>query len=107
MLAHLLRKATADTFRAHLAGLDLSGLQQRFDEGGVLETGDLVPAAQLLADLGPVPGLAQLLARLGVEQESPGLAAAALELALEGLHLGRRLAKDSVGSTSVYGRTGS
>jgi magnesium chelatase subunit I len=104
VLTHLLRRATADTFRALLAGLDLSGLQGRFDEGGVLETGDLVPAAQLLADLGPVPGLAQLLARLGVEQESPGLAAAALELALEGLHLNRRLAKETVGNRSVYGR---
>jgi len=104
VLAHLLRKATAETFRAHLAGLDLSGLQSRFDDGATLETGDLVPAAQLLADLGPVPGLAALLGRLGVAEESPGLAAAALEFALEGLHLNRRLAKDELGGRTVYGR---
>ena len=104
VLDHLLRKATADTFRATLAGLDLSGLQGRFDDGGILETGDLVPAQQLLADLGTVPGLAQLLQRLGIEEESPGLAAAALELAMEGLHLNRRLSKDSVGHRTVYGR---
>jgi magnesium chelatase subunit I len=104
VLDHLLRKATADTFRANLAGLDLSGLQSRFDEGGILETGDLVPAAQLLADLGTVPGLSQLLQRLGVEEESPGLAAAGLEFAMEGLHLNRRLSKDSVGHHTVYGR---
>ncbi|MFN2537145.1 MAG: sigma 54-interacting transcriptional regulator [Mycobacteriales bacterium] len=104
VLDHLLRKATADTFRATLAGLDLSGMQGRFDDGGILETGDLVPAQQLLADLGTVPGLAQLLQRLGVEEESPGLAAAALELAMEGLHLNRRLSKDSVGHRTVYGR---
>jgi magnesium chelatase subunit I len=104
VLAHLLRKATADTFRARLAGLDLTGVQSLFDEGGVLETGDLVPAAQILADLGTVPGLAQLLQRLGVEQESPGLAAAALVFALEGLHLNRRLAKETVGNRVVYGR---
>ncbi len=103
VLHHLLRKATADTFRAVLAGLDLSGLQARFDEGGTLETGDLVPADQVLADLGTVPGLAQLLGRLGVEEESPGLAAASLEFALEGLHLNRRLAKESVGHRTVYG----
>jgi magnesium chelatase subunit I len=104
VLAHLLRKATAETFRAHLAGLDLSGLQSRFDDGATLETGDLVPAAQLLADLGPVPGLAALLGRLGIAEESPGLAAAALEFALEGLHLNRRLAKDELGGRTVYGR---
>jgi magnesium chelatase subunit I len=103
VLHHLLRKATADTFRALLAGTDLSGLQARFDNGGLLETGDLVPAAQLLADLGPVPGLAQILERLDIVQESPGLAAASLEFAMEGLHLNRRLAKDSVGHRSVYG----
>jgi magnesium chelatase subunit I len=104
VLAHLLRKATADTFRSQLAGSDLTGLQARFDEGGILETGDLVPAAQLLADLGTVPGLALLLERLGITEESPGLAAAALEFALEGLHLNRRLAKESVGHRTVYGR---
>jgi len=103
VLAHLLRRATADTFRARLAGLDLSGLQGRFDEGVTVETGDLVPATELLRSLGPVPGLAALLGRLGVEQESPGLAAAALEFALEGLHLNRRLAKDEVGGRTVYG----
>jgi magnesium chelatase subunit I len=103
VLHHLLRRATADTFRAHLSGLDLSGLQGRFEQGATVETGDLVPAARLLEGLGPVPGLAQLLARLGVEEESPALAAAALELALEGLHLHRRLAKDEVDGRTVYG----
>ncbi|MCW2808327.1 MAG: putative magnesium chelatase, partial [Marmoricola sp.] len=43
VLAHLLRKATANTFRARLVGVDLSGIQTRFDEGHVVETGDLVP----------------------------------------------------------------
>jgi magnesium chelatase subunit I len=49
------------------------------------------------------PGLAELLKRLGIEQESPGLAAAAVEFALEGLHLNRRLAKDEVAGRTVYG----
>ena len=104
VLAHLLRKATADTFRARLAGTDLSALQARFDEGIVVETGDLVPASAILSALGPVPGLSQLLQRLDMGDDSPALAAAALEFALEGLHLNRRLAKDSVGHTSTYGR---
>jgi magnesium chelatase subunit I len=104
VLGYLLRRATADAFRSLLAGADLSGLQARFDEGSSVETGDLVPAADLLAALGPVPGLAAVLRRLGIEEESPSLAAAALEFALEGLHLNRRLAKDEVGGRTVYGR---
>ncbi len=103
VLAHLLRKATADTFRHLLAGVDLTGLQGRFEEGATVETGDLVPAQELLERLGTVPGLAAVLAKLGIEEESPGLAAAALELAMEGLHLNRRLAKDSVPGRTVYG----
>ena len=103
VLEHLLRRATADAFRALLAGLDLSGLQGRFDEGATVETGELVPAEDLLGSLGTIPGLAELLKRLGIEQESPGLAAAAVEFALEGLHLNRRLAKDEVAGRTVYG----
>jgi magnesium chelatase subunit I len=103
ILTHLLRRATADTFRARLAGADLSGLQGRFDEGVLVETGDLVPAAELLHALGTVPGLAALLTRLGVQEESPGLAAAALEFAMEGLHLSRKLAKEELPGRTVYG----
>jgi magnesium chelatase subunit I len=103
ILAHLLRRATADTYRARLAGADLSGLQGRFEEGALVETGDTVPAGELLRSLGPVPGLAALLARLEVAEESPGQAAAALEFAMEGLHLSRRLAKEQLPGRTVYG----
>jgi len=108
ILAHLLRRATADTFRARLAGLDLSGLQAKFEDGTTVETGDLMPAAELLRQLGTVSGLAKLLERLGVDSgaegpAAPGLAAAALEFAMEGLHLNRRLSKDAGGGRAVYG----
>jgi magnesium chelatase subunit I len=104
VLTHLLRRAVADTFRAHLAGLDLAPLQQRFDGGEPVEAGDLVRADDLLRHIGPVAGLAQVMGRLGVEAESPGHAAAALELALEGLYLNRRLSKDELGPGRVsYG----
>ena len=105
VLAHLLRRATADTFRARLAGLDLSGLQQRFEQGDTVESGDLIPGAELLRRIGPVPGLARILDRLGIEagEEAPGLAAAALEFALEGLYLNRRLSKEELPGRTVYG----
>jgi magnesium chelatase subunit I len=105
LLKHLLRRSVAETWRARLAGSDLSGLLHRFDEGGTVETGDLVPARDLLARVGPVPGLAQLLRRLGDDSgsETPGLAAAALELAMEGLHLAKRLAKEELPGRMVYG----
>jgi magnesium chelatase subunit I len=102
VLDHLLRRATAETFRGALGNADLSGLLTRFAEGGVVETGDLLPAAELLRRIGEVPGLAKVMERLDMGGESPGQAAAALEFALEGLYLMRRLSKDSVDGGAVY-----
>jgi magnesium chelatase subunit I len=95
ILAHLLRVATADTFRARLAGLDLSGFTDLVADGSIIETGDLVSAEELLGQIGTVPGLAKVLDRLGLgDAPSPGQAASGVEFVLEGLHLSRRLAKE-------------
>jgi magnesium chelatase subunit I len=108
VLEHLLRRAVAETFRARLAGLDLRPLQQKFDDGLTVSSGDAVGADALLAQLGPVPVLSALLERLepdgiGEGPAAVGIAAAALEFALEGLHLNKRLAKDSDGVRTIYG----
>jgi magnesium chelatase subunit I len=105
ILEHLLRQATAQTFRARCAGLDLTGLQEHFTGGDTVESGELVPAAALLGQLGTIPRLAELLGRLGVPEgeQSAEQAAAAVEFALEGLYLTRRLAKDTDGTRTIYG----
>ena len=105
ILEHLLRQATAQTFRARCAGLDLTGLQEHFTAGETVESGELVPAAALLGQLGTIPRLAELLGRLGVPEgeQSAEQAAAAVEFALEGLYLTRRLAKDTDGTRTIYG----
>ncbi|WP_300610093.1 sigma 54-interacting transcriptional regulator [Trebonia sp.] len=103
ILAHLLRRAVADTFRSRLGGADLSGLLAKFDDGGTIESGELVSATELLRRTGEVPGLAKVMARLGMEgRESFGEAAAAIEFTLEGLYLLRRLSKDTSDGTSTY-----
>jgi magnesium chelatase subunit I len=106
ILGHLLKRSVAETYRARLGGADVSGLLAKFDDGTTVETGELVPAAELLTRVGTVPGLAQLMRRLGIDDgaESPGLAAATLEFALEGLHLAKKLDKDEVPGRAVYGR---
>ncbi len=103
VLDHLLRRAIAETFRGKLGSADLSGLLARFDEGGTVESGELVSASELLQRIGEVPGLAKIMGRLGMDGgESFGHAAAAIEFALEGLYLMRRLSKDTVGGSAVY-----
>jgi magnesium chelatase subunit I len=108
VLEHLLRRAIAETSRARLAGLDLRPLQQKFDGGLLVESGDTVSADKLLEQLGTIPGLSALLERLEPDSvhEGPatvGIAAAAVEFALEGLYLNKRLAKESAGGRTVYG----
>ncbi|WP_239101632.1 sigma 54-interacting transcriptional regulator [Microbispora amethystogenes] len=104
VLSHLLRRATAETFRGTLGGADLTPLLDRFGEGAQVESGDLVPATELLRRIGRVEGLSKMMARLGMGEgdESPGHAAAALEFALEGLYLMRRLSKDETDGGMVY-----
>ncbi|MFI5485702.1 magnesium chelatase [Micromonospora echinaurantiaca] len=107
ILGHLLRTATAETFRARLGGLDLSGFTGLVAEGTVIETGELVGSAELLRQVGTVPGLAKALDRLGMgDAPTPEEAAAGVEFVLEGLHLTRRLGKDVTdsGRTRYGGR---
>ena len=86
-----------EVFRRRLSGFDFQPILGRFEQGFAAETSDLLPASELLAQFGELPGLSKLLERLGVEEESPGVAASAIEFALEGLHLSRRLNKDGAG----------
>jgi magnesium chelatase subunit I len=74
----------------------------RFGEGFTAETSDVTPADEFLAQFGELPGLARILSRLGIEEESPGSAASALEFALEGLHHSRRLNKDAAGRVGAW-----
>jgi magnesium chelatase subunit I len=107
VLQHLMKRAVAETFRSRLGGVDLGALITRFDEGESLEVGDLVTGEELLRRVGPVEGLGRIVAALEGDSagESPGVAAACLETALEGLYLTRRISKDEVpgGGRAVYG----
>ncbi len=105
VLEHLLRMATAAVFRERTRGLDLSGLTERFADDLIVETGALVPGRKLLDQLGTVRGLSGLLTAVGIGEDTvtPGQVAAAVEFALEGLYLNRRLSKETAAGTTIYG----
>ncbi len=102
ILARALRTAELEVFRRRLSRFDFTALLLRFDEGLAIDTGELTPAGDLLAAVGDLPGLAKMLERLGVEEESPGVAASAVEFVLEGLFLSRRLNKDGADGVARY-----
>ncbi|MGO4255357.1 magnesium chelatase [Marmoricola sp. RAF53] len=104
ILGHLLRLATAETVRAHLAGIDLGLLVSALENGGSVTTGEHVTARDFLAGL-PALGESELYDdvcdRLGAD--SDGTRAGAIELALEGLYLARQVAKETTDGETVYG----
>ena len=104
VLTHLLRVATADTVREHFRDLDFAALVDAIEGGAMVTTGERVTAADFLAGL-PALGESELyddvFARLNASND--GERAAAMELALEGLYLARKISKDTDGSETVYG----
>jgi magnesium chelatase subunit I len=104
VLTYLLRTATAETVRERFRGIDLAPLVTAIDGGVLVVTGESVTAEELLGELPDLGGsdlYDQVCDRLGAT--SPGERAGAVELALEGLYLARKIAKESDGDRTVYG----
>lgn len=101
VLEHLLRRATADTVRVRLGGIDLGMLVAAVETGNTIVTGESVTAKAFLDELPDLEVLDEVAERLGAQ--SDGERAAGAELALEGLYLARRISKDQgPGGRSVY-----
>jgi magnesium chelatase subunit I len=100
ILLGALRAALTDVFRRRLGGFNFARWVERFEEGLEVTSSDVQPAGEFLEQFGTIPGLTEVLARLEVEQESPAQAASAVEFALEGLHLTRRINKYADGPGS-------
>ena len=104
VLTHLLRTAIAEAVRGHFRGLDLGLLVEAVEEGATISTGAQTTAIQFLSGL-PVLGESEIYddigARIGATND--GERACAIELALEGLYLARRVGKESDGRETVYG----
>ena len=94
ILRQLLGHAVLEVFVERLGDRDFHELLAPFDgEGFEIRTGDLAPATGLVGAFGESRALGELMAPLGLEGPSVEEQAAALEMALEGLHLMRRLNK--------------
>ena len=108
-LTHLLRTATAETVRQHFRGVDFALLVEALDGGRMVTTGEQVTARDFLAGLPALPPVEdsesdlydQVCDRLGATDD--GHRASAIELALEGLYLARKVSKESGGGETVYG----
>lgn len=104
ILRYLLRSATVEVVRSAFRGIDMAPLVEAFDGSVTLTTGASVTAEEFLRALPELsePGLYDQIAdRLGAT--NAGQRAGAIELALEGLYLSRRLSKETGDGAAVYG----
>lgn len=102
ILAHLLRTATADTARAHFRGIDLGPLVEALDGQVTVITGEQVTAAEFIEGMPEAGEVYEEIAER-FDADTEGRRASAIELALEGLYLARRISKDSDGAETIYG----
>jgi magnesium chelatase subunit I len=92
ILRRLLNVAVLEVFRETLMGFDFSSMLDAFDAGLEIEIGDLSPAGDVLSQFAELD-VTDLLLRLGITDAGDEETASAIEFALEGLHLTRRLNK--------------
>jgi magnesium chelatase subunit I len=101
VLERIMKTSVLEVFRATVPAEKLGPLVTAFEDGRVVHTGADVPSAEYADLLGSMNGLRDALAELGVG-ETPAGVASAVEFVLEGLHLSKRLNKDSIGGKTTY-----
>jgi magnesium chelatase subunit I len=103
VLSRLERGAISSVFSRHFSASQFEGVVSRFEEGGMLEVGEGIPARTYTRALGDAPEIATALKRLGLP-DRPETRASVIEFILEGLHLNKRLNKDEVEGRAIYRR---
>ncbi len=101
VLDRIVKASVLEVFRSAVPAEQLGGLVSAFEDGRIVHTGADVPSSEYTDLLTSMDGLRAALADLGVG-ETPAGVASAVEFVLEGLHLSKRLNKDSIGGKTTY-----
>ncbi len=102
LLAQLVNAAVLIVFRRRVVLDDPAAVVGSFTSETVVHAGDDLPAAAYASALAQMPALSAPVVTLTGGSEDPALVASALEFLLEGLHLTKRLNKESAGSRALY-----
>jgi magnesium chelatase subunit I len=102
VVEHLLRSAVLTVFKDRMPLGQLADVVTAFEEGAVVHTGDDVAVGDLARLVEEMPPLREPVVALTGGDESPAALASAVEFVLEGLHLSKRLNKDTVGGRSTF-----
>lgn len=102
IIDHLLKSAVLSVFRDRLAIEDLRPVIDAFDASRVVHAGEDVRSVDYVGLVTEIPELREPVVQLTGGDESPAAVAAGVEFVLEGLHLSKRLNKESVGARAQY-----
>ncbi len=102
IIDHLIRSAILSVFRDRVRPETLLPVVEGFDGREPVETGEDISATAYVGLCETMPALASVVSELVGEQSSPARVASAVEFVLEGLHLSKRLNKESVKGKAQY-----
>lgn len=102
VIDHLLRGAILTVFKERFSPESVRQVLDAFEEDLTMSAGDDLPVSAYVEVVSSNPALAAPLAGLTGDDDSAAVQASAVELLLEGLHLSKRLNKDSVGGRASY-----
>jgi magnesium chelatase subunit I len=91
----LIKSAVGRVYNAYFDGTNMRQVIQWFELGGSLRLDELMPATQIIQQLGKIQDLLQFTGKLGLsENESDALRASAGEFILEGLYAHKRISRN-------------
>ncbi len=101
IIERLIQGAVVAVFNRTCGDADMELIVEAFKTGLSVETGEAMPATDYDRLVTDVPGLSDAIGMLS-QDERPGVRASTIEFVLEGLHLNKRLNKDSLAGPAVY-----
>jgi magnesium chelatase subunit I len=87
------QKAVLNVFNRSFGGAELAEVVKGFEGGVAVQTADTMPSEEYIKQVAQMPALRSAAAKLGATE--PAAVAAAVEFVLEGLHLTKKLNKDT------------
>jgi magnesium chelatase subunit I len=93
ILTRLVQKAVLNVFNRSFGGAELAEVVKGFEGGVAVQTADSMPSEEYIKQVAQMPALRAAAAKLGATE--PAGVAAAVEFVLEGLHLTKKLNKDT------------
>ncbi len=102
ILENIAKASVLQVFKQRVTSEKIRDVLAAFDEGAVAHAGEDVSSADYVGLFANVPALRDLVGLLVPADASQATQASAVEFVLEGLHLSKRLNKDSSGARSTY-----